>query len=1303
MRKFSKILAVVLALTVICSAFAILASADAGATEHQLRPAGSTNFGYTDFENNGVNDGSYATGKGSDTGIKNGWTMNDYHGIIFDTKIKQQTNPDGTETNKYLSFDKKPLSKSDTASYWEYRVGDWSNKGAKYNNGCVNLKDYKYFVTEFDIACSKYQYKLDGSTYYGTTVPEGATDVKLAYPKGTAIDFIVRSSTGQKWVQFFIVSDGTDWYLSIDQSASPATDAKLSTVAGAWNHVSLIVESNYTDHTKSLQYGFVDGKFIGQAVTTGASDPLYSSPDTTRFTVPVDVTSNDKLDFNFSVDNITNYAYEDDYVSAGYGLDDFFADDYKNLSLTSCTDVAYNEYYTYIGTPNVPPITITRSNGTKSYYFMPGTAMKNIKDHDYIVTSFSFSNFTPALGINELTIKTIDGATVNLSAGASSLYKVQKYKDTYKIKLASPGDGITIKWLDIDGEPLLEQTLLPLITPDTSAPNYSFEPDLENFTANSLDGWTWDIDGAGTEYGEEAPRALTVSDFFELKQLLGIDTIEIKPQVSTTSLQFVIIGEDGTPYAPNGSYDIYSDFANFASIVSEAPDKSVVTLLSTDNSDGIFTVPANTSKISNGKGKTLTIDLNGFTLSHNSNVSGSGYGHPLFRVNEGGTLNLISSKPGGRIFQAQAHQDVNFGSSGVVEVPAGVDAAEINFGKPDGTCTVDVNGGSVVYILGSTEAATNKALENSKKIKVNIWGGSFYSNARPAYAMFAVGACDVEISINNANIYNAVSKNLAYGIFVDYPGYYCGGHKIVAKNSNIIAMSVDGTTETTIFARSSELEAYFENCVIMGSAVKTDNGGNITLGEGCTLAGTAASKLGTYFKVADGVNVATNKLDTFKTTVSLTYPGMHYDSLTSSNYVLATSDYALSTADKTAVIGAMTFTDSIPDSNIIPVNFYNPETSEIHATDYYFKGNTIDATTHAFSDFGSHKLNNGWYDILYDTWVNSTQGANPEDRLILEGVENKFTATASTPVVNVTAQTSAEFFDKLGYNFYFRIPEATDGVTFDYTGNSTDTGFFIGDTAIKNNITSETDMYKFSGYLAGDEFASPTVTVKFKVSYAGHDVTLEQSFAFDMFDYFYSASELYGCGSNEAKFLIALMQYKLEEYLAANPGATLADPTVLKCDNAIYSHGPNCTCLNVVPENLTFNNDELLITADSYAALLGNYIDIAYLINEDGKVDLVVYTAADSAITALSAAVGDAADTALTKSDLDLDGDGVNEVEYRLSGINVTDAADIITFTVTTAEGDETAKYCLAEEIDVNSDSVVAKVLYVIATTPIAS
>ncbi len=548
MRKFSKFLAVVLCFAAITGMFTVFASASI--TTDQLKPANAVNTVAADFESSSVGETKYKSYNGSSELVYGTVYANNF-GNLATVAVKQQSNKEETETNKYLSIDRMPLASVGSGPYWEFNVGDYKSK--KNCDGTYTFADYDYFIVEFDLACNEYSYKIDGVTYSGTTVPEGATDVTLNYPE-VSFNYILRTTGGFNWVQIYLRTDGKDWYLSSDSTCSPDTDIKLSSECGVWNHLSFFVVGDRVDPKNITQHIYVNGQYLKSQTILGSSHTsTYAiANDSFRMDVPPAVATDAYKDFNVSLDNISAYAYAKDYSSGDkYGIDDFFSDDgYKTNSIVNCTDIVYNENYTYVGTPNPPTITIEKLNGSKVGYFMPGlSAINSIEDGDYVTTSYSILNYTPKEGVETLTFKCNESASITLSNEAKVKYQIVKYKDTYKVRSIDSLDTIDIKWISSSAPDGVIQKL-PALT-------------LPSQISGELTDWHWDLTGSGV-YTEI--KQLTVAELFELKEINNLSVIEIRLKSEPVACSSTSQSDSITPSLLNDSISIDETESSFVRI-----------------------------------------------------------------------------------------------------------------------------------------------------------------------------------------------------------------------------------------------------------------------------------------------------------------------------------------------------------------------------------------------------------------------------------------------------------------------------------------------------------------------------------------------------------------------------------------------------------------------------------------------------------------------------------------------------------------------------------------------------------------
>ena len=159
--------------------------------------------------------------------------------------------------------------------------------------------------------------------------------------------------------------------------------------------------------------------------------------------------------------------------------------------------------------------------------------------------------------------------------------------------------------------------------------------------------------------------------------------------------------------------------------------------------------------------KDLDIDLNGYDFIC---VEGeSSIGHKAIQLHEGSTINIYSSRKGGRIFHAipyikgadsSSYTDYQVHSqNGFITIPESVDAAYATIGAFRGfDANPEYNGGCLAYAQGYDFTSASTTVERGHFVGgasrvLNINGGQYYFFARPPYAAIATTALTVYSTI----------------------------------------------------------------------------------------------------------------------------------------------------------------------------------------------------------------------------------------------------------------------------------------------------------------------------------------------------------------------------------------------------------------------------------------------------------------------------------------------------------------------------------------------------------------------------
>lgn len=485
MRKLSKILTVLLTMTMLFSAMAIFSFADSAAQTNLLEsPYATKVLNAENFESAKI--GAYSPSLNSAAKGFNNTTA----GTVT-LAIEQQTNSEGA-TNKYLTF---THSKSDDQKYIDMTTGD--STGAYNSESKYSSSSYDYMVLDYDFTSMEYLYEIDGYTFHGKNPPENAENVRLAYWDKFKMTSSYRCDGGSKYaspVSVFILldKDTNEWYASTDTALEKSTDVKLSNKLGEWNHVTLVCkvikENGVLD--KSFFAFYINGQFFGENSFAAGSSKGSTNfhADCLRIWFNTSDSSGGVRDYySVSFDNIASYYYKTGYTSGDdiYGIDDFLNDDYKAKNITSAMDIVYNEDYYYTGTENLSSANIVYADNTTRSIPNVKKLVPFLKNNANVTLNVSLFDFDLPVssGIETVTLKTSHpDLSVTLSAATRENYKLYHNGDTYVIKLKDAEDGMKIKWLkDVDANTVFEEGyLLPYATPNLDKFKAYHVLDMEN-------------------------------------------------------------------------------------------------------------------------------------------------------------------------------------------------------------------------------------------------------------------------------------------------------------------------------------------------------------------------------------------------------------------------------------------------------------------------------------------------------------------------------------------------------------------------------------------------------------------------------------------------------------------------------------------------------------------------------------------------------------------------------------------------------------------------------------------------------
>ncbi len=749
MKKRNKIFAALLAVTLVGTMLfsGIFANDTRAAAQNVLNITrnGVSNTASLDFENYAVGSSAFESSVGGDAAPYN-WApiLRRTEGDSKNITVRQQSGPDGLTTNKYISHRRTGISVHPRGTYVDMRIASASAKSH-------NITDYSYIVFDFDICADEYVYTLDDQKQHGTEVPEGATDVSLAYAAANIYLLNRDSSQGAAGSTSHInlVKSDNRWYVSVGTAKAP-----LSDILGAWNHITMAfcINTSAPKPTATMRY-YVNGEYLTESTTTSDVDVFV---DSVRFNMGAGLFTEQSPYFSIGYDNISCHYYDKNYTSGEdvFGIDDYYKDpNHTDKKFSICEDIVYIDGYSYAGTPTPFSVSIKHEGvAAEETFYSIKSALAAIKDRDIVTLNTSLAEpFTPDRegddAIKLITFKLQNGVEFTLDEDSKNYYVTQTSGNVITLKY-DVESALKLNWYNGESEVVYTQNLLPLYAPNPELPVLKIHGKTDvltnrlNPTLDILLGWDWDIDSDGV--GDNAPlSALTAADFLELREA-GVSTISIVSKYKTVSLAFAVqyVDKDGNLklYAPDYDFEKMSSLDNLFECIAniDTTDEIIVTLykdlaLAPDKS---IVIP---------EGKNVAINLNGHKITQaQSAASQTG----VFTLNEGSTLSVYSSIENGIIETT----GVGYG----VFTAADINAAKINLGaRYDGDGLVTVPGANLAINAGSlfNFAGSDTGRADTYKITVDVNGGTYLgTTASIQGALLPISELDVNINLNGATV-----------------------------------------------------------------------------------------------------------------------------------------------------------------------------------------------------------------------------------------------------------------------------------------------------------------------------------------------------------------------------------------------------------------------------------------------------------------------------------------------------------------------------------------------------------------------
>ncbi len=1342
MKKFSKIILILLAVALLCGIAVTFVSADTPEDERaQLNVTGSDLNVYNSMKDSTLGGnlgyGIKTTYNSPLKNVKHGFATKNNNGYF---RYSTETNPTASGTNYQL--------------IWS--IGTYSPTGG--NGTIFNYNNQMEFLTvDVDFGTDSYAYKLNDVYYTApslSAIPDGATDVGLAYLDGyNAFMLQFRNNSNgaeRRYGAVYTVKNAEDglWYLSTDKTYSEG-DALLSNKVDVLDHFTYVVKFDYDNAggaltTTATMYMYVNGQYFAEASIFSVGDThwtlvgLETAHDASKLTAD---------NYAFVLDNLAANYYDDTQnEKATSELAAYLEGEYKTKPLFALDNVVYSADY------KSPNGYVDVNGKTSSIPAVYNGYIQSMKNGATITSSVDIIDLTVPDGIKKFYIELLAGAKFELSEASKQEYITETLSATsYLVREIGPSDCVNVEWIYTGSgtEEVVKKDVLyygkDFVYPANGLPYFS-EANGAIYQDRYVD-WTFDIDGDYPEinlYNPESPRKLTPLEMVliheEMGGVLKIYSDEIE-NVTLSTLEYAVGTLDSKGnFEPIDLFDddfaSYSDFDTIKEAFALAPSDAVVRLYYTGTRDIGDITP-----IEVAAGKTLSIDLNGRVLldalTSSEGVTSSSY--HTFKLNENSTFNLFSSKSGGAFYQAK------MANSAVVS-PAIVylndlDEATVNFGdiyvgdKLVYNCADDF----AVYGAIIHSAGTDKNKDDGvSTIDVNINGGTYQLITNSSQGMFVIYSADVCINIKNAALLNSSDQPMIYEK-TSTPG----GSELNVYNSQIVCRKADNSDYTKLYqVVATGTVAHFENSTLVGevpSDMRRSFYGKITFGAGCQIDINGQKEVKNKIVIADGVTklVPSEAKFALKLNLPKLSSALNADPATlipnGSNYSFNTelldktnwSDLTVDTA-----VQFITVSDTMGEVPAWEVNTpayiavikWITDDGKVHGTTYTIDGAEI--TPYALAGVVGNASESDWFGFTgYTKWNNTTEGKEASDLTAVAGKVNTFVAAEPTALVAAAdAKINMSYWSHFSINLH--LPKE-EGIVFDVTGADGKTGFYTTEgVLITENVGTTSvvyqdaalDTYYLKHLTDSDSFGDYSVVAKFIAGYdfdgngtveEGEKFLLEQTFVLNDLEYAVKVAEAYDCGSPELKLITAYLNYKRSVYEALGEGrvealSPEAEALFEAFADKLASHGASCTCVASYDDvEELFTEDEKAVTSDSYADLAaGDVLAISYVLDvKRPTISIYVKEGVDAQISIkyLELVLGTQSTHAVVSAPVSAELAGQACLRYDITDIAAENINSVFEITVETDSDSYTGKYCLAEYIENYSDFELAKVYYAYA------
>lgn len=1236
MRKLSKILAVLLALCLICGAIVMSVGATTDSFTISQNTASAASSGKASalaLETTNSSVKTYvaldmetnATGKLMSHRANKANAQHIMYGgdkrIMYD--VSKTVSLGGAAKNTYFCYQAHGIWAGTFVDGYgatlanNYQFYFSENAGSSVTSATLAASDYNvannsFGVIDFDFATDRLKYQLaDGSwrvaypdeitfdkkTQTGTDRSGAAiTNVNLAYHTNNVLFAVAAygSAGNQQNAVYhtvkFVEEEGFGvWSVYV---GGVDTGKDLTSGVLEWNHFTAVIANTGAKGSEAMFYLYLDGECIYKAVANS-----NANADTKLFLRYVEFSNGggelQKFNKSVAIDNITANYYAKGYTGelAAYFASEGSKEVANMAPIYNCDDIIYNAAYAYA----YPSSGTVKLNDTDIGVTVPGAIndylQENLEDDDVITLDGKCINdFVVPEGISSFKVDVVNGATFSLADG--QLYTCTFAGTTYNVEAVSYDREIAVTFTDAQGNVLGTATYVygqTIKDPGIVVPNSTTlvsEKDKGLLQHDVYAGWMWDLDGDGEDYGLQAIGVIDEFVYSELdwyaENAEGPMPLTIQATSTAKEVYDEVTGYVVYTGNPETGIEVFAarDAWNRADANTDsknAPDGATFVLYVNTGSFNL------TGHIAVGNGKALTFDMNGHYMRMNQNY-GSGAQAGVFMVGNGSTLNLTSSRPGAEILHTYIN-NLTEGSGGAQQyinaekifsegaiMFADVQSSGSTQANTDNT-TININGTNILFNIGVLIRSTFDAEGEANHVNIN--GGTFN-----AFIKETIDNYGGVLSANDSIVYTIQNATI-----------YTGGNALLAtsagKTSEIDATFTNCTIicEDVMFGKTvSTIDVAFNGCNLIGFNASAEFNGNVVLGAGNKVSGTYAAT------VADGVIAAYNNAEGVGNTMTfdVSYPKNFVYYVSGGKRGTANWDtYVNVNETKSGAVVLETYAEGFdPTANgYTKVEWLNLDNS-VYTTQYWFPGSTIDIIPSV--DFGGFVSNNdNWTGMSYNTWEGIKDAAN-----LVVGAEAKTFTPALGYTANITGtKANLTLTGQVVFNLYIPV-YVGEGFEFVGVSGTNSSGYAPVNEGI---VTIGGASYVYiSSKFAPYDFNSVSVTVNFKLN----GVALSDTVELDIFKYADAVFAMpeYECGSEAATLLFDLFNFKKEAYIYKYnvvDGRNYNQDVVDRIDAYLADvHGAECTCGTDL-DTLVFEED----TANARGTLEGKFTAVQYSLN----------------------------------------------------------------------------------------------------------